>query len=144
MTLPSKPITDIPPRRLQVGFYAVLVIFNLCLIAQVLTVGIAFFVNPAWWNIHVWLVRSYGGLALLLLAWALCTPVTPQIRRLTISLPVLLGLQFLSIHLKSPVHLEILHPLMGFALLYSSSTLVHHVSRSLSTTQPHHNPIQGS
>jgi hypothetical protein len=43
---------------------------------------------------------------------------------------VLLGLQFASIHLKTPFHLEILHPLIGFSLFYISSSLVHHVSRS--------------
>ncbi|MEP0857420.1 DUF6220 domain-containing protein [Trichocoleus sp. DQ-U1] len=119
-------------RAMQVGFYATSVVFNLCLITQLLTVGIAYFISPAWWNIHVWLVRGYGGLSLLLLGWSFSTPFPPQIQRLTASLPVLLGLQFLTIHLKSPLHLEILHPLIGFSLLYVSSSLVHRVWRSLS------------
>ncbi|MBD1835162.1 hypothetical protein H6F61_21340 [Cyanobacteria bacterium FACHB-472] len=114
---------------MQVGFYVTSVVFNLCLITQLLTVGIAYFISPAWWNIHVWLVRGYGGLSLLLLGWSFITPFSPQIQRLTASLPVLLGLQFLSIHLKSPLHLEILHPLIGFSLLYVSSSLVHRVGR---------------
>ncbi len=124
-------------RAMQVGFYATSVVFNLCLITQLLTVGIAYFISPAWWNIHVWLVRGYGGLSLLLLGWSLITPFPPQIQRLTASLPVLLGLQFLSIHLKSPLHLEILHPLIGFSLLYVSSSLVHRVWRSLSLNHQH-------
>lgn len=122
---------------MQVGFYVTSVIFNLCLIAQLLTVGIAYFISPAWWNIHVWLVRGYSGLSLLLLGWLFITPFSPQIQRLTASLPVLLGLQFLSIHLKSPLHLEILHPLIGFSLLYVSSSLVHRVWRSLSLNHQH-------
>jgi hypothetical protein len=97
-----------PMHWLQLGFYAVSVIFNLCLIAQLLTVGIAYFVNPTWWNIHVWLVRGYGGLSLLLLGWTFITPFAGKIQRLTASLPVLLGLQFCSIHLKSPLHLEVI------------------------------------
>ena len=54
-------------RSMQISFYGTLVVFNLCLIAQLLTVGVAYFVNPAWWDIHVWLVRGYSGLSLLLL-----------------------------------------------------------------------------
>jgi hypothetical protein len=42
---------------------------------------------------------------------------------------LLLGLQIASIHLKSPLHLEVLHPLIGFTLLYVSSSLVHTTSR---------------
>ncbi|MBD1943288.1 hypothetical protein H6F50_13155 [Coleofasciculus sp. FACHB-712] len=128
-------------RAMQVGFYATSVVFNLCLITQLLTVGIAYFISPAWWNIHVWLVRGYGGLSLLLLGWSFFTPFPPQIQRLTASLPVLLGLQFLTIHLKSSLHLEILHPLIGFSLLYVSSSLVHRVWRSLSLNHRHNEQV---
>lgn len=121
-------------RWMQIGFYATSIIFNLCLIAQLLTVGVAYFNDPAWWDIHVWLVRGYSGLSLLLLSWSLSAPFSDKIRSLAVSLPVLLGLQFASIHLKSPLHLEVLHPLIGFTLLYVSSSLVHCVSRSLSPT----------
>ncbi len=121
-------------RWAQLGFYGVAVLFNLCLIAQVLTVGVAYFNEPAWWTVHVWLVRGYGGLSLILWGWSFITPFSPKIQRLTASLPVLLGFQFCSIHLKTPLHLEVLHPLIGFTLFYVSSTLVHHVWRSLSPT----------
>lgn len=121
-------------RWMQIGFYATSIIFNLCLIAQLLTVGVAYFNDPAWWDIHVWLVRGYSGLSLLLLSGSLIAPFSDKIRSLAVSLPVLLGLQFASIHLKSPLHLEVLHPLIGFTLLYVSSSLVHRASRSLSPT----------
>jgi hypothetical protein len=116
---------------MQIGFYATSIVFNLCLIAQLLTVGVAYFNNPAWWNIHVWLVRGYGGLSLILLAGSLITPFSARIRSLAASLAVLLGLQFCSIHLKTPLHLEVFHPLIGFTLLYVSSSLVHRVSREV-------------
>ncbi|MEG4803311.1 DUF6220 domain-containing protein [Microcoleus sp. ARI1-B5] len=133
MTINSEIERDRPPMRwMPIGFYATSVIFNLCLIAQLLTVGVAYFVNPAWWDIHVWLVRGYSGLSLLLLGWSLITRFSPQIQRLTASLPVLLGLQFLTIHLKTPFHLEVLHPLIGFTLLFVSSSLVHSLGRILS------------
>jgi hypothetical protein len=44
-------------------------------------------------------------------------------------MPVLLGLQFLTIHLKSLLPLAVLHPLIGFTLFSISSTLVHRVRR---------------
>ncbi|MBD0345646.1 MAG: hypothetical protein ICV63_12645 [Coleofasciculus sp. Co-bin14] len=113
------------------GFYATSIVFNVCLIAQVLTVGIAYFTDPTWWNVHVWLVRGFSGVSLILLAGALLVPFSGAIRALTISLPVLLGLQFCSIHLKTPLHLEVLHPLIGFTLFYVSSSLVHRVSREV-------------
>ena len=119
-------------RWMQLGFYGVAVLFNLCLIVQVLTVGVAYFNDPAWWTVHVWLVRGYGGLSLILWGWSLVA--SPKIQRLTVSLPVLLGCQFCSIHLKTPLHLEVFHPLMGFTLFYVSSTLVHQVGRSMSPT----------
>jgi Family of unknown function (DUF6220) len=127
-------IERIPTRWVQIGFYATSIIFNLCLIAQLVTVGVAYFNDPAWWDIHVWLVRGYSGLSLILLGGSFITPFSRRIRSLTASLPVLLGLQFASIHLKTPLHLEVLHPLVGFTLLSVSSSLVHRVSRSLSTT----------
>jgi hypothetical protein len=96
-----------PIRWMQIGFYATSIVFNVCLIAQLLTVGVAYFNDPAWWNIHVWLVRGYSGLSLILLGWSYRSPFSRRIRHLAASLPLLLGLQFLSIHLKSPLHLEV-------------------------------------
>ncbi|MEG4088342.1 DUF6220 domain-containing protein [Microcoleus sp. Pol12B4] len=130
-----------PTPWMAIGFYATSIVFNVCLIAQLLTVGVAYFNNPAWWNIHVWLVRGYSGLSLVLLGWSFIAPFSRRIRHFTTSLPVLLGLQFASIHLKSPLHLEILHPLIGFTLLYVSSSLVHHISRTLSSTNYQNNQI---
>lgn len=126
MTMNSEIERDRTPIRwMQIGFYATSILFNICLIAQLLTVGFAYFTNPAWWVIHVWLVRGYSGLSLILLGWSFIAPFSRRIQHLAVSLPVLLGLQFSSIHLKSPLHLEVLHPLIGFALLYVSSSLVH-------------------
>jgi hypothetical protein len=112
-----------------IGFYALAVLFNLCLVAQVLTVGLAYFDNPAWWNTHVWLVRGYSGLSLVLLAWVYWIPMPQRVRMLTFSLPILLGLQFLTIHtqLSLPISLAIFHPLLGFFLFSASTTLVHRV-----------------
>lgn len=121
-------------RWTQLGFYGVAVLFNLCLIVQVFTVGVAYFNNPTWWTVHVWLVRGYGGLSLILWGGSFIAPFSPKIQRLTASLPMLLGFQFCSIHLKTPLHLEVLHPLIGFTLFYVSSTLVHSIWRGLSPT----------
>ncbi|BAY80652.1 hypothetical protein NIES267_01090 [Calothrix parasitica NIES-267] len=116
---------------IQLGFYITSVIFNVCLIAQVLTVGVAYFTNPGWWNIHVWLVRGYSGLSLILLAESFIAPFSGRIRALAASLPVLLGIQFCTIHLNTPFHLEVLHPLIGFTIFYVSSSLVHRISREV-------------
>lgn len=113
----------------QMLFYILAVLFNLCAIAQILTVGLAYFSNSEWWNVHVWLVRGYGWLSLILLVWAYSIPFSPKVRRLAVSLPILLGLQFLTIHLKFPLPLGVLHPLIGFALFSASTSLVHRVSR---------------
>lgn len=109
----------------QIGFQAIAILFNLCLIAQLLTVGMAYFYNPEWWDIHVGLVRGYSGLSLILLGWVFLSPFPQRVRSLTASLPVLLGLQFLTIHLKTPFPLAVLHPLIGFTLFSASTTLVH-------------------
>ncbi|MEG3931198.1 MULTISPECIES: DUF6220 domain-containing protein [unclassified Microcoleus] len=130
-----------PTRGILISFYVTSIIFNVCLIAQLLTVGVAYFNNPAWWNIHVWLVRGYSGLSLVLLGWSFLAPFSRRIRHLAASLPILLGLQFSSIHLKSPLHLEILHPLIGFTLLYVSSSLVHRISSTLSSSNYQNNQI---
>ncbi len=135
MTINSETNYNISDRSwIKLGFYAISIIFNVCLIAQVLTVGVAYFSDPAWWSIHVWLVRGYSGLSLILLAGSLIAPFSHKMRSLTASLPVLLALQFCSIHLKTPLHLEVLHPLIGFTLFYISSSLVHRASRELFNT----------
>ena len=123
-----------PQYWMKIGFYALAILFNLCLIAQLLTVGIAYFEDSSWWNIHVLLVRGYSGLSLILLVGSAIIPFTKRIRFLAASLPVLLALQFGSIHVQTPLHLEVLHPLIGFTLVYVSSTLVHRVWRSISPT----------
>lgn len=132
MTTTSEADRDIAAASwVKLGFYATSILFNICLIVQVLTVGVAYFTDPAWWTIHVWLVRGYGGLSLILLVGSLIAPFSDRVRSLAASLPVLLGLQFCSIHLKTPLHLEVLHPLIGFTLFYVSSSLVHCVSREV-------------
>ena len=126
----DKPFKD----WIKTGFYAIAVLFNLCLIAQLLTVGVAYFNDPGWWNIHVLLVRGYGGLSLVLFAGSAILPFSKRIRSLAASLLLLLGIQFCSIHVQTPRHLEILHPLIGFTLVYVSSTLVHRVWREVLPT----------
>ncbi len=113
----------------QIGFLAIAVLFNLCLVAQLLTVGLAVFYSPTWWSIHVWLVRGYSGLAVFLLAGLLISPFPRKIQMLTGGLITLLILQFITIHLNHPLPLGILHPLIGFTLFNASTTLVHRVWR---------------
>ena len=115
----------------QVGFYSISVVFNLCLVAQVLSVGVAYFSDPSWWTIHVWLVRGYSGLSLVLLGGALTLPFSKRVRSLAASMPVLLLVQFCSIHLHTPLHLQVLHPLIGFTLFYVSSSFVHRIWREM-------------
>ncbi len=114
-------------RWIRIGFLLIAVLFNLCLVAQLLTVGLAVFYNPTWWSIHVWLVRGYGGLVVLLLAGLFISPFPRKIQILTGGLLTLLILQFITIHLNHPLPLGVLHPLIGFALFTSSTTLVHQV-----------------
>lgn len=117
-----------------VSFYIIAVLFNICLIIQLLTVGLAYFYNSDWWRIHVWLVRGYGGLSLILMLLAYWFPFPKRIRVLTISFPILLALQFSTIHIQTPLPfpLAIVHPLIGFTLFFASTTLVHDVWRILS------------
>lgn len=117
--------TQLSRRWIQKGFLAITVLFNFCLIAQLLTVGLAVFDDPTWWNIHILLVRGYGGLAILLLAGLFINPFSQKIKVLTVGLVILLTLQFLTGHLNHLLHLGILHPLLGFLLFTSSTTLVH-------------------
>ncbi|WP_199192097.1 DUF6220 domain-containing protein [Chlorogloea sp. CCALA 695] len=73
-------IVRTPAPWVQIGFYATAIVFNLCLIAQLLTVGVAYFNNPAWWSVHVWLVQGYSGLSLILLGWAFIAPFSNKVR----------------------------------------------------------------
>jgi Family of unknown function (DUF6220) len=112
-------------RWIQKGFLAIAVLFNFCLIAQLLTVGLAIFDDSIWWNIHILLVRGYGGLMVLLLVGLFVHPFPQKIKMLTVGLVILLTLQFITGHLNHLLHLGILHPLLGFSLFASSTTLVH-------------------
>lgn len=116
-----------------IGFYTIAILFNLCLTAQVLTVGLAYFHTSTWWQTHVWLVRGYSGLSLILLAWVYWIPFPKRVRILTASFPILLGLQFLTIHVQTPlpIPLAVVHPLIGFSLFSASTTLVHRVWRMI-------------
>jgi hypothetical protein len=128
--------THISRRWIQISFLIAAVLFNLCLIIQIFSVGLAYFYNSDWWNLHIWLVRGYSGLSLILLIWVFLIPFPPRVQRLTASMPVLLGLQFLTIHLHTPFPLAVFHPLIGFSLFSISTTLVHRTSHILF---PNHN-----
>lgn len=131
---PSQLIEDSanPTRRWgAIAFFILVVFFNICLNVQVLTVGLAYFYNPEWWNVHVWLVRGYSGVSLILLAGAYSMPFPRRVRSLASSMPILLAIQFLTIHLKAPIPLAVVHPLIGFTLFTASTTLVHRVNRFL-------------
>ncbi len=117
--------TQLSGRWIQKGFLAIAVLFNFCLITQLLTVGLAIFDDPTWWNVHILLVRGYGGLAVLLLAGLFINPFPQKIKMLTVGLVILLTLQFITGHLNHSFHLGVLHPLLGFSLFTCSTTLVH-------------------
>ncbi|MEH2465443.1 DUF6220 domain-containing protein [Nostoc sp.] len=128
--------TQISRRWIQISFLIAAVFFNFCLATQVFTVGLAYFYNSDWWNLHIWLVRGYSGLSLILLVWVFLIPFPPRVQSLTASMPVLLGLQFLTIHLKTSFPLAVFHPLIGFSLFFISTTLVHRTSHIVF---PNHN-----
>ena len=125
---PSEPLpieAEDGKRWVQVGFLAIAVLFNLCLVAQLLTVGLAVFSDASWWQVHVWLVRGYGGLAVLLLIGIFLTPFSERIQALTKAIAILLLMQFVTAHVQQPIPLSVLHPLTGFTLFTTSTTLVH-------------------
>jgi hypothetical protein len=113
------------------GFYWCVIGLNICFNLQVLTVGLAYFYQAEWWQAHVWLVRFYAVLAIVLPLWSHRIELSPRIRQLTISLPILLTIQFLSIHISAPIPLGIIHPLVGFTLFSISTTLVHRTKEFL-------------
>ena len=123
----------------QLGFLAIAVLFNLCLVAQLLTVGLAVFSDASWWQVHVWLVRGYGSMAVLLLIGTFLTPFPKRIQALTKAIVVLLLLQFVTAHVQQPLPLGVLHPLTGFALFTTSTTLVH---RAMSFVTEHSDSVQ--
>ncbi len=122
--LPSER-TQISRTWTQIGFVVLAVLFNVCLMAQLLTVGLAVFYDSSWWHIHVWLVRGYSGLVVMLLAGLFINPFPRKIQMLTVGLLILLTLQFITGHFNHALHLGVLHPLIGFSLFTSSTTLVH-------------------
>jgi formate-dependent nitrite reductase membrane component NrfD len=70
-----------------------------------------------------------GAIALVILAGNLDFP--RRVQSLTASIAVLLGLQFLTIHLNSPFPLPVFHPLIGFTLFSVSTTLVHRLRQTV-------------
>ena len=111
------------------GFYILAILLNFCLAAQVLTVGLAQFGDPTWWNTHVLLVRGYSILPLIMVALVYIFPFPKRVRVLTTIMPVLLLLLFGTAHVPLPslLPVAILHPLLGFAIFSMSSTIIHRV-----------------
>lgn len=116
---------------IRIGFLAIAILFNICLVAQLLTVRLAVFYDPTWWSIRVWSIRSYGGLVVLLFVGSSIEPFSRKIKVLTGVLIILLALQFITSHFNHPLPLGVLHPLIGFPLFTSSTTLVHLVWREI-------------
>lgn len=116
-----------------ISFFVLAVLLQLCLTAQILTVGLAYFHNSTWWVTHILFVRGYSILSLILCVWAFVIPLPKRIRIFAGSLPILLRAQYLTVHinLQIPFPLAIFHPLIGFTLFFTAITLVHRVSRML-------------
>ncbi|MEM9152464.1 MAG: DUF6220 domain-containing protein, partial [Cyanobacteria bacterium P01_F01_bin.3] len=91
----------------QVGFLAIAILFNLCLVAQLLTVGLAVFSDATLWQVHVWLVRRYGGMAVPLLVGTFLAPFPQRIQALTEAIVILLLLQFATAHIQQPLPLGV-------------------------------------
>ena len=127
--------TDDGKRWIQVSFLAITVLFNLCLVAQLLTVGLAVFSDASWWQVHVWLIRGYGGAVVLLLMGSFMAPFPQKIQALTQAIGLLLLLQFVTAHIQQPLPLGILHPLIGFTLFTTSTTLVHRIMPSRDSSE---------
>ena len=142
----KQPIEEIASNEIfnkqwiQKGFLAIAILFNLCLAIQLLTVGLALFSAPSWWQIHIWFVRSYSGLAVLLLLGTQTAPFPKRIKALTRGIVVLLLLQFVTANVQQPLPLGIFHPLAGFALFMISTTLVHQ-SISLLSDPSNNSPV---
>ncbi|MEI1375247.1 DUF6220 domain-containing protein [Nostoc sp. UHCC 0926] len=74
--------TQISGRWIQISFLIAAVFFNLCLATQIFSVGLAYFYNSDCWNLHIWLVRGYSGLSLILLVWVFLIPFPQESRAL--------------------------------------------------------------
>ena len=122
---PATVPSAMPSGWMQTAVLAIAILFNLCLVAQLLTVGLAVFMDTSWWQIHRWLVRGYGGLAVLLAVSSLVMAYSQRIRTLAQAAVILLALQFATVHIHQPLPLDIFHPLIGFTLFTVSTTLVH-------------------
>lgn len=127
-TNPNINNQQISTNSMQIWFYIATVFVNLCLIIQVFSVGLAYFYNSDWWQLHIWLVRGYSIISLMLLVWVFLLAFPPRIQQLTATIPVLIALQFITIHVPFFFPLAIFHPLIGFCLFSVSTTLVHRVS----------------
>ncbi|MDY6937397.1 MAG: DUF6220 domain-containing protein [Cyanobacteriota bacterium] len=126
----SDAIVDRTQNRWQfTGFYILAILFNLCLGVQLLTVGLALFQSADWWQTHLWFARKYSVLSLILVGWSYWVVFPRRVRILSASLPIFLGLQFLTVRLQTPLPLAVVHPLIGFALFSTSTTLVHRVGQ---------------
>ena len=62
---------------------------------------------------------------MLLLIGTFLTPFPKRIQALTKAMVILLLVQFVTAHIQQPLPLGILHPLTGFTLFTTSTTLVH-------------------
>jgi hypothetical protein len=98
-------------------------VYVACLTVQVFLAGLGVFVSPIWFQRHKAFVHSFGWLdfGLLILAFAARSP--RRIKRLVVTLVVLVGMQYSTILLRGPLHTLLIgafHPVSA-VLLYATA-----------------------
>lgn len=108
----------------KIIFLIGIIIFVVCLLLQLFTVGMSVFINPSWWATHTQFAHVIGSLALILLPVAFLGRFPKTIWGLTGLINTLLFVQFATIHLSVLPGLSlssVLHPVNAFFLLWAAT-----------------------
>ena len=98
-------------------------VYVACLTVQVLLAGLGVFVSPIWFQRHKAFVHGFGWLDFVLLILAFAAGSPRRIKRLVVTLVVLVGMQYSTILLRGPLHTVLIgafHPVSA-VLLYATA-----------------------
>jgi mercuric ion transport protein len=108
-------------RWLRILFLIGICFFIICLLIQVFMVGMAVFISPSWWAMHVLFAHAIGFLGLVLLVVALLGRLPKSILGLAGLIVFLISMQYNTIHLSHIPNWSLgaaFHPVSAFLLFW--------------------------
>ncbi|MCO8243079.1 DUF6220 domain-containing protein [Haladaptatus sp. AB643] len=103
-------------RWVRYSYVGLLALFAVCVVVQIYIAGMAVFIDPANWGMHMGFVHAFELLPLLMLVVAFLGGLPRTFKAIPVVLSVLISVQYATAHLYGS-YVAAIHPVNGMVIL---------------------------